>query len=705
MKVTQTNIFARKILLAFLTIVLLITIAAIFVRNSITEKLDNISRLSVGNNQNTELPEKTLLLLQQADNDFQAFLVNHDEHKKDEYEATLLKAFANINVLLHEKLDAGTLSNHAQLKDWLWQKIELSGKLIKLKQSFDSLATNYHEIKPALSVSLIPPVPVITHRDTIKPEKGHSDTIVSHVVKKTGLFSRLKAAILNKQPAAVSTTVINQNNNAAQVNTSAIAQKIVTQNKNAYNAKLKELQTQNDKILDTQRGLILFNSHMITELDGIINHIKEINYSMAAAFKEKALQSYRESTNQLNLLYLVALVLIIVFSALLILFILQLNRSELELRREIESSVALAQQKTDLLHHMSHEIRNPLTAIKGALFSINRKLPLSKQKEMLDAITLSSDMMLTTLNDTLDAAKMESNELKIHTEPFTPYLEIQQVINSMAFSAESKKLYLAYNFNGDREAIVEGDSFRLKQIMINLLSNAIKYTLSGGVTVNTTLTHADLLVDVVDTGLGISDDQKANLFSKFYQTSSAKGQLGTGLGLFICKQLVKFQGGKISVKSNAGAGVTFTFSIPYKASPEKSIKTEAADPALALAGKSILAVDDNPLNLLMLKKLMQKWNLLFHEASNGREALEIISNNEIDIIFTDMIMPGMSGEKLIGSIRKLISPANQIPVIVMSGDDALNDEKIAAMGCCGKITKPFIQSELLDRLTGALKYN
>jgi signal transduction histidine kinase len=707
MKVTHTSVQARKILLAFLTIVLLITIAAIVLRNAISQKLDNISKLSVGNNHNTELPEKTLLLLQQADNDFQAFLVNRDKQKKHDYEAKLSTAFNNINILLKQKITTDGLYSHSELKNWFRQKVVLSGELVQLKQGFDSLVTNYSDVTPEVTLAPVPVMAIVTHKDTIKTVKAHSDTIVAHTVKKTGLFTRLKAAILNKQPAAISTTVINHNSDMGQINTNAVAQKIVTQNNNAYNAKLKQLQTQNNKILNTQRGLILFNSHMISELDGIISTIKDINFSMATDFKEKALRSYRESANQLNLLYLVALVLVIVFSGLIILFILQLNRSELKLRREIETSVALAQQKTDLLYHMSHEIRNPLTAIKGALYSINRKLPLSKQKEMLDSITLSSDMMLTTLNDTLDAAKMETNELKIHTEPFTPYFEIQQVIDSMAFSARSKKLYLEYNFNGNKAAVLEGDGFRLKQILINLLSNAIKYTLSGGVTVNATLADGDgtLRVDVTDTGLGISEDQQNNLFSKYYQTNSSKGQLGTGLGLFICKQLIKLQDGKISVKSNVGAGVTFTFSIPYKLAPVKLKDKPVVDLELKLAGKSILAVDDNPLNLLLLKKLMQKWQLSFHEASSGKEALEILSKNNIDIIFTDLIMPGMSGEKLISAIKKLLSPMNQIPVIIMSGDDGLNEDKIAAMGCCGKITKPFIQSELLEQLTDALKYN
>lgn len=185
-------------------------------------------------------------------------------------------------------------------------------------------------------------------------------------------------------------------------------------------------------------------------------------------------------------------------------------------------------------------------------------------------------MMLRTLNDTLDAAKMENSELKIYAEPFSPDYILSTVIESMGFSAEKKKLYLKYKFTGNKDAIVLGDSFRLKQIVVNLLSNAIKFTREGGITVNAQLIASDtrLRVEVTDTGAGISAEQQAGLFSKYYQTSSSKEQIGTGLGLFICKQLIKLQNGKITVKSEQGKGTTFTFFIPYQ-KREKNLPVKA----------------------------------------------------------------------------------------------------------------------------------
>ena len=180
-------------------------------------------------------------------------------------------------------------------------------------------------------------------------------------------------------------------------------------------------------------------------------------------------------------------------------------------------------------------------------------------------------MMLRTLNDTLDAAKMENSELKIYAEPFNPDYILGLVIESMGLSATKKNLYLNYNFTGNKNAIILGDSFRLKQIVVNLLSNAIKYTHDGGVTVDAQLTANDsrLQVDVTDTGPGISPEQQSDLFSKYYQTSTSKGKTGTGLGLFICKQLVKLQNGRITVKSEPGKGSTFRFFIPYQKSEKK----------------------------------------------------------------------------------------------------------------------------------------
>jgi len=702
MKVTYTRVLARNIILTFLAFVIILSITALFVRDSISKKLQNISNISNNTKNYQSEPEKVVLLLHEADNDFQESLVSTKKGKNTEYKIKLSEAFEKIDTLLKEESDTTNLTTvqRERLKYWHNRKLELSDKLYLLKHSFDSLLTIYAYSVPSDEKLHL----LSTNLHAGKNDVNTSSDTVTKAGPKRGLIKRLKDAITNKDGGNAGTSEIRHNRNTKE--TDVKTQKIIAANKIAYNKRLQQLQKQNVKLLNSQRQLIILNANIINKLSSIINDIKDINYNMADEFKGVALNSYQESTALLNTLYLIALFLVLGFAILLIVFILQLNQSELELHTEIERSVAIAQQKMDLLHHMSHEIRNPLTAIKGFLYIFSKSDMSPKQTEMLASITMSSDMMLRTLTDTLDAAKMESSELKINAEPFNPDLTLNMVVESMAFSAAKKKLTLDYNFKGNKNTMLLGDSFRLKQIMVNLLSNAIKYTHKGGIIVNAELTVGDnrLKVDVIDTGAGISAEQQSNLFSKYYQTNSSKGQVGTGLGLFICKQLVKLQGGKISVKSNQDAGTTFTFFIPYQKSEGSAMaKTDVNDTLSLLKGKSILAVDDNELSLMFLKKLAEKWDVIFYQAPNGKEALDIIAKNEISVVLTDLQMPVMDGEMLLSGIKKLHAPLNHLPVIAVSGAVAADEEKILKMGFSGMVNKPFSEAELIEQLVKVLK--
>ena len=234
----------------------------------------------------------------------------------------------------------------------------------------------------------------------------------------------------------------------------------------------------------------------------------------------------------------------------------------------------------------------------------------------------------------------------------------------MSFSAAKKKLELTYNFSGDKETIVSGDGFRLKQIMVNLLGNAIKFTKTGSVKVNADVAVKDgktwLNVEVADTGTGISAEQQNNLFSKYYQTSSAIGKAGTGLGLYICRQLVQLQNGHISVKSVQGQGSTFSFSIPYQelTSGVRTVSIQSVDKPLSLInGLKILAVDSNELNLMFMKVMTSQWNIRFFEASTGAGALAIIEKESVDIIITDIKLPDMDAYTLISACLLYTSPS------------------------------------------------
>ncbi len=710
MKVTYTQVFARRILLAFVSFMIIVAIIALFVRNSITQKLQNISKFAHSIELIQAQPEHILLLLNKAENDFQESLTTSDQEKISAYKNKLSLAFAEIDTLLKESPDTSGLTafQHAKVHSWYNKKIELSDSLYKLKRSFDSLLVVYASYNQLNAQNLA--AYKLNKNSRTGSQSGSSDTARRDIkTKRKGLLARLKDAITNKDGNNAA-SVIEINHNHTKHIVDSTTKTVVTKVNRTYGKKFQMLQQKNMDLLQTQKELVALNVYIITELEHIVDEEKTASNNLQDEFKNLSFKNYEDTTMLLNKFYLAALFLVLLFASLLIAFIVKLDRSETLLREENNRSIAIAKQKMDLLLHMSHEIRNPLTAIQGFLYIFSKSALTPRQADMLGSIRLSSDMLIQTLNDTLDAAKMENSEFKLNLEPFNPDFALKEAIDSMAFSAAKKGLSLHYEFEGDHDAIVIGDSFRLKQIMNNLLSNAIKYTGSGGIKVKATLNKFDgsnrLKVDISDTGEGISAEQQSNLFSKYYQTNSAKGKLGTGLGLYICRELISFQKGNISVKSEPSKGSTFSFYIPYA---DNAIKTDKADQASITAasllnGIRVLAVDDNELNLMFLKTMTAKLNVRFYEAANGKEALELLEKEQIDIVLTDIEMPEMNGHELIAAIRKLGKPRNKVPVIIMSGSGEKAEDKKSKKETAGVLVKPFTESELVKKIIAALKH-
>lgn len=704
MNITYTKTLSRKFISVFILVVIILSVLALFIRSSVSAKADKIAGLAAENNFDQSRPQQALLLVHQAEDYFQESLLSPNAEKNKTYKSKLFQAINIIDSLLNEKPDTSTLnsSQFEKIHYWYHQKVKLSDQLYLLKHSFDSLLTAYSAIDTAADKSLTL-VNLASHSRKIK-NVSYSDTVNTNSnARKKGLLGRIKDAIANKGGNSPKTIEINHNYTSKIVD--AATQKVIARDKNLFAQKLQQLQQHNMKVLSTQKDLIALNIHLTNELEAIINREKEIIFNLQNEFNKLAIKSYRDTNNLLNSFFVVALFLLLVFAVLLILFIKKLDKSETLLWDENKRAVTIAQQKMDLLLHMSHEIRNPLTSIQGFLYIFRRNPLTDRQKEMLDSIKLSSDMLLQTLNDTLDAAKMESSEFKINKDPFNPDVTLKEVIESMEFSASKKDLALNYNFEGDPDAVLLGDAFRLRQVIVNLLSNAVKYTKTGGIDVNARLGVIEgknsLHVDIVDTGEGISAEQQLNLFSKFYQTNSAKGKTGSGLGLFICKELVQAQGGQISVKSEVDKGSSFSFFIPYEVYKNNE-HNENNDPLPLLNGIGILAVDDNELNLMLLKMLTKKWNVKFYPAANGKAAIEILAKEEITVVLTDMQMPGMNGDELMTAIRQLKSPKDKVPVIVMTGEET-NASDLLKKGFSGSLAKPFVEPELIKQIAAAIK--
>lgn len=340
MNVTYTRILGRKILLAFLIFTIIFSIAALVVRNTISKKLQNVSKLAKVIEPDQSKSGHALLLLHQADDDFQESLLNIDNKKIFDYKIKLSKAFGEIDALLKERADTTNLTSaqNNQIRFWYKRKVELSDKLYSLKHSFDSLLTVYADLHNNPNESARDfTANVHVAKESVK---NNVDTIRKAARK--GLFGRIKDAIKNKNTTEIS---YNKNTHLTDLGT----QKIVIENRNAYLKKLQQLQQQNVKLLNMQKELIVLNTHIISQLERIINDVKDINSNISDEFKSIALKNYEETTNLLNKFYLADLFLVLIFAVSLIVFIVQLNRSELLLRRENEQSMISAQQKIDEL--------------------------------------------------------------------------------------------------------------------------------------------------------------------------------------------------------------------------------------------------------------------------------------------------------------------------------------------------------------------
>lgn len=346
MKLTYTRVLAKKILMVFLVFTIIAAGAALIVLNTINEKLGSISNLATNIEHVQTEPEKILILIHQAEGDFQESLINAGSKKYIDYNEKLSKVFNMIDTLLKERTDTSQLTTVQinKVKFWYHKKSKLSDKLFVLKHSFDSLLTIYATFNKEAGQSLAE-----ADQDYHKQEnniKNNADTVVK-VIKpvKKGLFKRLKDAISNKEKTQT-IEIINQKNTHVidSYNT-----KIAGNDRKAYLKKLQQLQRENKKLLEMQGELIVLNSHITNELQVIISNVKDINYKMIDEFKILALKNYKETTTLLNKFYLASLLLVVLFAILLIIFIIRLNDAEILLRTESAMSIEKAHQKIDEL--------------------------------------------------------------------------------------------------------------------------------------------------------------------------------------------------------------------------------------------------------------------------------------------------------------------------------------------------------------------
>lgn len=394
------------------------------------------------------------------------------------------------------------------------------------------------------------------------------------------------------------------------------------------------------------------------------------------------------------------------------------KRFEAELIRAKEAAEASAKAKQEFLSNTSHEIRTPMNSIMGMAEMLSQTTLNSKQKKYIDAITCSSENLLIIINDILDLSKIGYGKLKLEETDFTLNEVIQKVNANHVHKAAEKKITLDCECKqADLNRVLLGDPGRLNQILTNLVNNAIKYTHKGKVTLSIELhgeSHEYLgyVFKVSDTGIGIPKEKLNDVFSDFTQadTSTTRKYGGTGLGLTISKRLVEMMGGRLNAKSKVNIGSEFQFLLKFKKSAAEHYPKSTQikiDNDCDLNGIRILLVEDHEFNQLVVQSMTENWNCYIEQASNGKEAIEKLSNESFDIILMDIQMPVMDGMETTKFIRNhMQETVKNIPIIALTAHSAKDDsERYLAYGMNAHISKPFKNHKLFDTICKHVKQN
>lgn len=396
------------------------------------------------------------------------------------------------------------------------------------------------------------------------------------------------------------------------------------------------------------------------------------------------------------------------------------NYNELTAAKEAAQSADRA--KTTFLSNMTHELRTPLNSVIG-MTNLLRERPLaSDDKEMLNTVNQSAMMLLDIVNNILDISKIEAGAITLEHVGFDYTTIISNVINSLQYLADHKKIALNYTLENPIP-FLKGDPLRVTQILTNLVSNALKYTSSGSVSVCVSSRPAaansiELHCRIVDTGIGIAEEKIGSIFKKFTQAdeSIARRFGGTGLGLAITADLISLMKGRIGVESRPNHGTTFWFTIPF----ETCAKIESHEHEASLRHKQrqatgtwqpentkILVAEDHLLNQAFIKRLLPKYGLNnFDIVENGKEVLDAIRAKQYDMVLMDCFMPEISGYDASRMIREQENATGlHLPIIAMTANAMVGEEeRCREAGMDDYIAKPILEKDFILVLSQWIRF-
>lgn len=477
----------------------------------------------------------------------------------------------------------------------------------------------------------------------------------------------------------------------------------------------KVFQTRQDELRTLSyriNRLKIAGSHLSRRVNQLLESIEQDEQEALAArmYHEQSIR--RDAALAMAGISVAAIILVLVFFTIIWRDLTRSNhyRNELEKARDYAENLLMAREK--LMLTITHDIKAPAGSIIGYTDLLERLITDKRQTFYLDSMKNSAQHLLALVTSLLDYHRLEAGKMDLNPVAFRPYRLMEDIYNSFLPLAEKKGITLSYVPDLQQDLTLEGDPFRIRQIVENLLSNALKFTNEGSITLKVSYSGVRLTFSVEDTGCGMSKAEQEKIFTEFTRLPGAQGQEGFGLGLSITRKLVELQDGEINVESTPGHGSCFSVIIPLpsyvheKPAEEKEIE----NPVSFISGIRILIIDDDRIQLGLTRDMLLSLTNTSKDTmpdivccQHPEEVFERIRKEKFDLLFTDIQMPAMDGFNLLEAIRSLsCEQAKNIPVVAITARAIPDDEGFRARGFAAVLRKPFSRKDIINAISLAL---
>jgi len=490
----------------------------------------------------------------------------------------------------------------------------------------------------------------------------------------------------------------------------------IKENQGNYNESLTYLKKSNN----ARDAIFEMNKEALAQEANTKYGVDAMRTSLTELAKQNAEQERSLKVNKLTTILSVALITILSLLTLSLYKnnnlrarandLLQKKNDELTIAKENAEKASLA--KAQFLSTITHELRTPLYAVTGLTHLLLEESPTENQKEHLNSLKFSGEYLLSLINNILDLNKLEAKKVEVLDTSFNLEKRISDVLIALKNSADNKNTKFHLEFDKTIPKKLKGDPLKISQILINLIGNSIKFTENGDIWIRVNKIKqqdqfAYLHFEIEDNGEGISKEKQSSIFENFTQGSMQINRKfgGTGLGLSIVKNLLNLMNSDVHLISELGKGSTFTFDLKFEAfeSPfaTDNIVEDGSKPSIPLTNdimhnKKILIVEDNKINQMITRKILEKHQVICDVADNGTIAIEKVQNNPFDLILMDIHMPGISGIEATVEIRKFDT---QIPIVALTAvtlDENLDEFYLN--GFTDIIPKPYKTEEFFSKI-------